>query len=79
MCHELSCFFGLLFKIEFVFVPAFDFLLRQLPDLILDTPDAPDILGNFMARAIADTLGSRYRNTYKEYDSLSEQSICSDK
>jgi hypothetical protein len=25
------------------------------------------------------TLGSRYRNTYNEYDSLSEQTLCSDK
>ena len=33
---------------------AFDFLLRQLSDLILDTPDAPTIIGNFMARCIAD-------------------------
>jgi len=33
---------------------AFDFLLRQLPDLMLDTPEAPTILGNFMARCIAD-------------------------
>lgn len=33
---------------------AFDILLKNLPDLILDTPDAPTILGNFLARAIAD-------------------------
>ena len=33
---------------------AFDHLLHQLPDLILDTPDAPEILGNFLARSIAD-------------------------
>ena len=33
---------------------AFDYLLHQLPDLILDTPDAPEVLGNFLARAIAD-------------------------
>lgn len=33
---------------------AFDFLLKNLEDLVLDTPDAPTILGNFMARAIAD-------------------------
>jgi len=33
---------------------AFDYLLRQLPDLILDTPDAPALLGKFLARAIAD-------------------------
>ena len=29
---------------------AFDFLLRQLSDLILDTPEAPTVIGNFMAR-----------------------------
>jgi len=33
---------------------AFDLLLRQLTDLILDTPDASTVLGNFMARCIAD-------------------------
>lgn len=33
---------------------AFDLLLKNLPDLILDTPDAPTVLGNFLARAIAD-------------------------
>merc|ERR1719315_955552 len=33
---------------------AFDALLRQLGDLILDTPDAPHVIGNFLARAIAD-------------------------
>jgi len=33
---------------------AFDYLLKNLEDLALDTPDAPMILGNFMARAIAD-------------------------
>ncbi|XP_053690201.1 programmed cell death protein 4 [Sabethes cyaneus] len=32
----------------------FDILLENLPDLILDTPDAPHILGNFIARAVAD-------------------------
>lgn len=32
----------------------FDMLLHNLPDLILDTPDAPHALGNFIARAVAD-------------------------
>ncbi|CAG0897625.1 unnamed protein product [Darwinula stevensoni] len=36
------------------FAKGFDKLLSDLPDLTLDTPDAPIILGNFMARAIAD-------------------------
>lgn len=32
----------------------FDMLLNNLPDLILDTPDAPHLLGCFIARAVAD-------------------------
>lgn len=36
------------------FEKGFDLLLAQLPDLILDTPDAPHVLGNFLARAVAD-------------------------
>lgn len=32
----------------------FDHLLENLPDLILDTPDAAVLLGNFIARAVAD-------------------------
>lgn len=33
---------------------AFENLLANLTDLILDIPDAPTVLGNFIARAIAD-------------------------
>ncbi|KAM6429722.1 programmed cell death protein 4-like [Rhynochetos jubatus] len=33
---------------------AFDATLRDLPDLILDTPEAPQMLGQFIARAVAD-------------------------
>ncbi|KAM6132366.1 programmed cell death protein 4-like [Pterocles gutturalis] len=33
---------------------AFDTMLRDLPDLILDTPEAPQMLGQFIARAVAD-------------------------
>lgn len=33
---------------------AFEVLLQNLPDLILDAPDAATILGNFIARAVAD-------------------------
>lgn len=32
----------------------FDMLLNNLPDLYLDTPEAPHLLGNFIARAVAD-------------------------
>lgn len=35
-------------------VKAFENLLANLNDLILDIPDAPIVLGNFIARAIAD-------------------------
>lgn len=33
---------------------AFDTLLQMLPDLMLDTPNADILLGNFIARAVAD-------------------------
>jgi programmed cell death protein 4 len=33
---------------------AFEGLLKNLPDLVLDTPDAATVLGNFIARAVAD-------------------------
>ena len=32
----------------------FDALLAQLNDLSLDTPNAAELLGNFIARAVAD-------------------------
>lgn len=35
-------------------VRGFDVLLEDLPDLILDTPEATTVLGNFIARAVAD-------------------------
>jgi len=45
---------------------AFDFLLRQLPDLMLDTPEAPTIIGNFMARCIADDcIPPKFLKSYK--------------
>jgi len=45
---------------------AFDILIRQLSDLILDTPDAPTIIGNFMARCIADDcIPPKFLSSYK--------------
>ncbi|XP_059084120.1 programmed cell death protein 4-like [Tigriopus californicus] len=45
---------------------AFDYLLSQLTDLILDTPEAPHVLGNFMARAIADDcIPPKFIKSYK--------------
>lgn len=32
----------------------FDLLLKNLADIMLDTPEAPHLLGNFIARAVAD-------------------------
>nr|CAD7595784.1 unnamed protein product [Timema genevievae] len=46
---------------------AFDMLLKNLSDLILDTPDAPTVLGNFIARAIADDcLPPKFVQSYKD-------------
>ncbi|XP_036430666.1 programmed cell death protein 4a [Colossoma macropomum] len=45
---------------------AFDKMLKELPDLILDTPEAPQMLGQFIARAIADhALPMNFLNRYK--------------
>ncbi|KAK4026651.1 Programmed cell death protein 4 [Daphnia magna] len=45
---------------------ALDQLLRNLPDLVLDTPDAPIILGNYIARSVADdTLAPRFLQNYQ--------------
>ncbi|XP_028651672.1 programmed cell death protein 4b [Erpetoichthys calabaricus] len=45
---------------------SFDRLLRELPDLVLDTPDAPQLVGQFIARAVGDGILSReYIESYK--------------
>ncbi|XP_067899279.1 programmed cell death protein 4-like isoform X2 [Heterodontus francisci] len=45
---------------------AFDQLLRDLPDLVLDTPEAPQMLGQFVARAMADhVLPPGFLDSYK--------------
>ena len=45
---------------------ALDQILRNLPDLVLDTPEAPTILGNFIARSVADdTLAPRFLCSYQ--------------
>lgn len=52
---------------------AFDYLLHQLPDLILDTPDAPEVLGNFLARAIADDcIPPKFLHSYKGHVETAE-------
>jgi len=52
---------------------AFDHLLHQLPDLILDAPDAAEVLGNFLARAIADDcIPPKFLHSYKGHVETSE-------
>ncbi|XP_035262946.1 programmed cell death protein 4b isoform X3 [Anguilla rostrata] len=45
---------------------AFHKLLRELPDLVLDTPGAPQLVGQFIARAVRDEILSKsYIESYK--------------
>lgn len=45
---------------------SFDKLLRELPDLVLDTPGAPQLVGQFIARAVSDQILSKgYIEGYK--------------
>ncbi|XP_046899956.1 programmed cell death protein 4b isoform X2 [Hypomesus transpacificus] len=45
---------------------SFDKLLRELPDLVLDTPGAPQLVGQFIARAVMDRILSKsYIEGYK--------------
>ncbi|XP_060938444.1 programmed cell death protein 4b [Limanda limanda] len=45
---------------------SFDKLLRELPDLVLDTPGAPHLVGRFIARAVSDQILSKgYIEGYK--------------
>lgn len=54
-------------------VRGFDLLLDDLPDLILDTPDAPHVLGNFLARAVADDcIPPRYVQKPEDIEKLNE-------
>nr|XP_057918891.1 programmed cell death protein 4b isoform X3 [Doryrhamphus excisus] len=45
---------------------SFDKLLRELPELVLDTPEAPQLMGLFIARAVSDQILSKtYIESYK--------------
>ncbi|XP_075071805.1 programmed cell death protein 4 isoform X1 [Mixophyes fleayi] len=45
---------------------SFDKLLQELPELVLDTPRAPQLLGQFIARAVGDGILNRnYIESYK--------------
>lgn len=47
----------------------FELVLSQLDDLVLDTPDAPTVVGNFMARCVADDcLPPAFVSTYHTVD-----------
>ncbi|KAG1659234.1 Programmed cell death protein 4 [Nymphon striatum] len=65
----ISDLYGSILTVEDI-AAGFTNLLNDLPDLVLDTPDAPNILGNFIARVIADDcLPPKYVQQQKEkYD-----------
>lgn len=57
-------------------IPGFDILLNNLPDLILDTPEAPTLLGNYIARAVADDcLPPKYVTNPENADKLNEYAL----
>ncbi|XP_071514533.1 programmed cell death protein 4 [Panulirus ornatus] len=48
------------------YAKGYDVLIKNLSDLVLDTPDAPIILGNFIARSIADDcIPPKFLQSYK--------------
>lgn len=54
----------------------YDLLLANLPDLILDTPEAPTLLGNFIARSVADDcIPPKYVTNPDNVDQLSEYAL----
>jgi len=47
-------------------VKGYDALLGALPEIVLDSPEAPTILGNFLARSVADDcLPPKYLTSHK--------------
>lgn len=51
-------------------------MLNNLPDLILDTPEAPTLLGNYIARAVADDcLPPKYVTSPDNADKLNEYAL----
>ncbi|XP_038070603.1 programmed cell death protein 4-like [Patiria miniata] len=75
----LSDLYGLKVMTEIELEAAFQMLLNDLPDLSLDTPEAPSALGKFIARAIADDcLAPRFVQKWKEdvhEDHMSHQAL----
>lgn len=73
----LSDMYGRLIKQKEI-AQGFDVILANLPDLILDTPDAPIVVGCFLARAIADDcLPPKIIDFFKEknYSDLANQAL----
>ncbi|XP_053305990.1 programmed cell death protein 4 [Spea bombifrons] len=62
LLHDLC---GTLLSAEDV-ASSFDKLLQELPELVLDTPKAPQLVGQFIARAVGDGILSKtYIDSYK--------------
>jgi len=57
-------------------VKGYDMLLTSLPDLLLDTPDAPILLGNFIARSVADDcVPPKYVTQHDNVEELNENAV----
>ena len=68
----ISDFYGRVFSEQDI-ERGFDVLLKSLPDLVLDTPGAATILGNFIARAVADDcIPPAFVNRYMDSLALDE-------
>ena len=53
----------------------FTLVLQNLPDLVLDTPEAPTILGNFIARAVADDCVPPIFVTHPDMEEVNEHAL----
>lgn len=71
----ISDLYGRVLKGEHI-VKGFEIILGNLPDLILDTPEAPLILGNFLARAVADDcIPPKFVTKPDDIETLNEHAI----
>ncbi|XP_073451996.1 programmed cell death protein 4 [Aquarana catesbeiana] len=62
LLHDLC---GTVLSVEDL-LASFDKLLQELPELVLDTPKAPQLVGQFIARAVGDGILKRsYMESYK--------------
>lgn len=66
----------IVFVLLLTFFTGYDSLLANLPDLILDTPEAPTMLGNFIARSVADDcIPPKYVTNPDNVDELNEYAL----